>query len=395
MVTNFLVKRFIKNSDNVKDQNVRRAYGNLGGFVGIFINVILFIVKFIVGTLVGSIAISADAFNNLSDAASSVITIVGFKLAGKPADAEHPFGHGRIEYLSALIVAFLVMLVGIQFIKASFEKILNPTVITFELIPFILLFISIGFKLWLSRFNKVVGEKINSSALKASAADALGDVFTSSTVLISFLLAKFTTFPIDGYMGIVVSILILYAGFSIIKETLNPLLGEAPDPELVSEIYDRILAYPKISGIHDLIIHNYGPGRIIASLHAEIPADVDIMIIHNIIDKAEREVSRDLNIHLVIHMDPICVITDEIKETWDYVEKILREYKEIESMHDFRIIGEGENKNLIFDVVFDHSSSGNPNRVSEIIEEIKDKIRKEHSEYNCIITIDYDFMSKG
>jgi cation diffusion facilitator family transporter len=395
MIINFLVNKFIKDSDNTRDQKVRRAYGNLGGFVGIFVNVILFLIKFIVGTVVGSIAISADAFNNLSDAASSVITIIGFKMAGKPADAEHPFGHGRIEYLSALIVAFLVMLVGVQFIKASFEKILNPTVITFELIPFILLFISIGFKLWLSRFNKTIGEKINSSALKASAADAIGDVFASSTVLMSFLLAKFTTFPIDGYMGIVVALLILYAGFTIVKETLNPLLGEAPDPELVSEIYDRILSYPNISGIHDLIIHNYGPGRIIASLHAEIPADIDIMIIHNIIDKAEREVSLDLNIHLVIHMDPICIITDEIKETWDYVESILKTYKEIESMHDFRIVGDGENKNLIFDVVFDHASAGNNKRVSEIIEEIKNKIKSEHHEYNCIITIDYDFMSKG
>lgn len=395
MIINFLVKKFIKDSNNTKDQKVRRSYGNLGGFVGIFVNVILFLIKFIVGTLVGSIAISADAFNNLSDAASSVITIIGFKLAGKPADAEHPFGHGRIEYLSALIVAFLVMLVGVQFIKASFEKILNPTVITFELVPFILLFISIGFKLWLSKFNKIIGDKINSSALKASAADAIGDVFTSSTVLISFLLAKFTTLPLDGYMGIVVALLILYAGFTIIKETLSPLLGEAPDPELVSEIYDRILAYPNISGIHDLIIHNYGPGRIIASLHAEIPADVDIMTIHNIIDKAEREVSRDLNIHLVIHMDPICIITDEIKETWDYVESILKTYEEIESMHDFRIVGDGENKNLIFDIVFNHSSAGKNERVSEIIKEIKNKIKSEHNEYNCIITIDYDFMSKG
>ncbi|WP_300383779.1 cation diffusion facilitator family transporter [Clostridium sp.] len=394
MITNFLVEKFIKDSDNTRNQKVRRAYGNLGGFVGIFVNVILFFIKFIIGTLVGSIAISADAFNNLSDAASSVITIIGFKMAAKPPDAEHPFGHGRIEYLSALIVAFMVMLVGIQFIKASFEKILNPTVITFELLPFILLFISIGFKIWLSIFNKIIGKKINSSALKASSTDAIGDVFTSSTVLISFLLAKFTDFPIDGYMGVVVAILILYAGFSLVKETLNPLLGEAPDPELVNEIYDRILAYPNISGIHDLIIHNYGPGRIIASLHAEIPSDIDIMIIHNIIDKAEREVSYELNIHLVIHMDPICIITDEIKETWDYVESILRNYEEIESMHDFRIVGEGENKNLIFDVVFNHTSAGNSKRVSKIIEEIKAKIKKEHTEYNCIITIDYDFMSK-
>jgi cation diffusion facilitator family transporter len=207
----------------------------------------------------------------------------------------------------------MVMLVGVQFVKSSIERIMNPEVITFELIPFILLLISIGFKVWLSTFNRFIGNKINSSALKAAATDALGDVFTSSTVVISFLLAKFTSLPIDGYIGIFVALAILYAGFGLVRETLNPLLGEAPDPELVNELYEKVLAYPLISGVHDLIVHNYGPGRIIASLHAEIPADVDIMEIHNVIDKAEREISTDLNLHLVIHMDPICVLTDEIK----------------------------------------------------------------------------------
>ena len=392
MISNFLVKTFVKNSDNIKNPKVRNSYGTLGGIVGIIVNLILFLIKFFVGMLVGSIAISADAFNNLSDAASSIITIVGFKMANKPPDAEHPFGHGRIEYLSALIVAFMVMLVGVQFVKSSIERIFNPTTITFEFIPFILLLLSIGFKVWLSSFNKFIGNKINSSALKAAAADSLGDVFTSSTVVISFLIAKFTDFPLDGYIGVFVALAILYAGFGLVKETLNPLLGEAPEPELVNDIYDKVLSYPLISGVHDLIVHNYGPGRIIASLHAEIPADKDIMEIHNVIDKAEREVSKDLNIHLVIHMDPICVVTDEIKETWDYVEKVLKQYPEIKSMHDFRIVGEGNIKNLIFDIVLDSNEAGKKKKEEEMLSNIKKAIKKEHPQYNCIITIDYDFI---
>ncbi|MBS5937806.1 cation diffusion facilitator family transporter [Clostridium sp.] len=392
MISKFLVNTFVKNNENIKDPKVRNNYGNLGGIVGIIINFILFLIKFFVGMFVGSIAISADAFNNLSDAGSSVITIIGFKMANKPADAEHPFGHGRIEYLSALIVAFLVMLVGVQFIKSSIERIFNPTVVTFELVPFILLLISIGFKVWLSTFNKYIGNKINSSALKAAAADSLGDVFTSSTVVISFLISKFTTFPIDGYIGVFVALAILYAGFGLVKETLNPLLGEAPDPELVNDICEKVLSYPLISGVHDLIVHNYGPGRIIASLHAEIPSDIDIMEIHNTIDIAEREVSRDLNIHLVIHMDPICVITDEIKEAWDYVETVLRRYPEIKSMHDFRIVGEGDIKNLIFDIVVSPSSSKNAKKQDKMLEDIKNSIREEHPQYNCVITLDYDYM---
>ena len=392
MLSNFLVNKFIKNNEDIKNPTVRNAYGTLGGVVGIIINFLLFLIKFFVGILVGSIAISADAFNNLSDAGSSVITIIGFKMANKPADAEHPFGHGRIEYLSALLVAFLVMLVGVQFVKSSIERVLNPTAVTFDLVPFILLIISIGFKVWLSTFNKFIGDTINSSALKASATDALGDVFTSSTVIISFLLAKFTTLPLDGYIGIFVALAILYAGFGLVKKTLNPLLGEAPDPELVNALCEKVLSYPLISGVHDLIIHNYGPGRIIASLHAEVPSDKDIMEIHNVIDMAEREVSRDLNIHLVIHMDPICLITDEIRETWGYVETVLRKYPEIKSMHDFRIVGEGDSKNLIFDIVVSPSLSGRRKEEETMLKNIKDAIHKEHPQYNCVITIDYDYM---
>lgn len=392
MISNFLVKTFVKDNENTRNPKVRNSYGTLGGVIGIIINSLLFLIKFSIGTLVGSIAVSADAFNNLSDAASSIITIIGFKMANKPADAEHPFGHGRIEYLSALIVAFMVMLVGIQFIKSSIERILNSQPIVFESISFILLIVSIGFKIWLSTFNKFLGNKINSSALKAAATDALGDVFTSSTVAISFLIAKFTSFPIDGYIGILVALAILYAGFSLVKETLNPLLGEAPDPELVNNICEMVLSYENITGVHDLIVHNYGPGRVIASIHAEIPSDVDIMEIHNVIDKAEREVSKELDLHLVIHMDPICVITDEVQEAWDYVAKTLRKYPEIKSMHDFRVVGEGNIKNLIFDIVLSPSDKTSQTKIDIMVEEIKKSIKEEHPQYNCVITTDYDFV---
>ena len=394
MLVDLIINKFIKNSDDIKDPNVRNAYGTLAGAIGIIINAILFTIKFSIGLITTSIAITADAFNNLSDAASSIITIVGFKMANKPADKEHPFGHGRIEYISALIVAFMVMLVGVQFVKSSYERIVSPTPVVFEMIPFILLLISIALKFWLSRFNLKIGKTINSSALKASATDAMGDVFTSSTVVISFLLSKFISFPIDAYMGMIVAIAIIYAGFSLIKETLNPLLGEAPDPELVAEISDRVLSYDHVTGIHDLIVHNYGPGRIHASIHVEIPCDIDIMTIHNIIDTAEREISSQLNIHLVIHMDPISVDSEEIIEARKTVENILRQYPSIKSLHDFRIVGEGEIKNLIFDIVISPEYRGDDKGYSsedDLINQIKESVKVNHPYYNCVITIDYEY----
>lgn len=392
MISDFLVKSFVKDNENIKNNKVRNSYGTLAGIVGIIVNVILFAIKFSIGIISGSISITADAFNNLSDAASSVVTIVGFKMSNKPPDAEHPFGHGRIEYISALIVAFMVMLVGVQFIKSSIERILNPAPITFELIPFILLLISMGFKLWLSLFNRFIGNKINSSALKAAATDALGDVFSSGTVVIAFFLSKFTTLPIDGFIGVIISFAILYAGFNLVRETINPLLGEAPDPILVNDLEEMILSYDHISGVHDLIIHNYGPGRIIASVHAEIPADIDIMKIHNIIDDAEREVSEKLGIHLVIHMDPICMVTDEVKEAREHVESVLRKYSCVKSLHDFRVIGHGDSKNLIFDIVVSPKALKSELQKENLINEIKTSIQKVHSNYNCIITIDFDYM---
>ena len=388
MISNFLVKRFVKNSENVSDIKVRESYANLAGIVGILTNSMLFIIKLSVGLLSNSVSILADAFNNLSDAASSIITIIGFKMANKPADAEHPFGHGRIEYITAMIVSFMVMLVGLQFIKTSFERIINPSAVTFELIPFILLLISIGFKFWLSVFNKSIGNKINSSTLKATATDAMGDVFTSTTVVISFLISKFTTIPIDGYIGIVVALAIVYSGFSLIKETLSPLLGEPPDPVLVSNITDMVMSYDNITGIHDLIVHNYGPGRIMASIHAEIPSNIDIMEIHHIIDTAEREISKKLNIYLVIHMDPICVDTDEIIEARKIVEDVLHKYEEIKSFHDFRIVGEHDYKNLIFDIEVSPEHLNHQNDSAVLISKIENDIKAKSPEYRCVITVD-------
>ena len=388
MFSNFLIKRFVKNYDNVSDVKVRGSYANLAGIVGIITNLMLFIIKFSVGLFSNSISILADAFNNLSDAASSVITIIGFKMANKPADAEHPFGHGRIEYITAMIVSFMVMLVGLQFVKTSFQKIINPTPVTFELLPFILLLISIGFKFWLSKFNKSIGNKINSSTLKATATDAMGDVFTSTTVVISFLISKFTTLPIDGYIGIIVALAIVYSGFSLIKETLSPLLGEPPDPVLVSDITDMVMSYDNITGIHDLIVHNYGPGRIMASIHAEIPSNIDIMEIHHIIDTAEREISKKLNIYLVIHMDPICVDTDEIIEARNIVQDVLSKYEEVKSFHDFRVVGDHDNKNLIFDIEVCPTCLSNENNSSKLLANIEKDIKKKSPEYRCVITVD-------
>lgn len=391
MISEFLVRKFVKNYETIEDEKTRNAYIYLGSIVGIICNLILSIIKITVGVISSSVSIMADGFNNLSDMASSLITMIGIKLANMPADKEHPFGHGRMEYLSALVVAFMVMLVGAQFIKSSVDRILNPTKVSFEMIPFILLLISLILKLWLSRFNKYVGEKINSSALKAASVDALGDVFTSSCVIISFLTSKFTTIPIDGYVGVLVSLAILYAGYSLVKDTISPLLGEAPDEELVKAIKQGVLSYDNIIGVHDLIIHNYGVGKCMASIHAEIPSNIDLVTIHEIIDTAEREISQKLNIYLVIHMDPMCIHDEKINAIKGDVQKILFKYEQIKSMHDFRIT-EGKNQtNIIFDIEVNFDEVNTVEKEEELRKNLEKDIKKLNPLYNCIITIDKYF----
>lgn len=391
MLTNFLLNFATKGNTDFSDNKVRGRVGYLAGIVGIVINFILFVIKLTIGIMVSSIAVLADAFNNLSDAASSIITIIGFKLSNLPPDKEHPYGHGRIEYLSALIVAFMVMLVGFQFIKTSIDRIIHPKIVAFEWIPFIVLLVSILFKIWLSIFNKKLGDKISSSTLKATSTDALGDVFTTAVVATSLLASLFTDVPIDGYIGVLIAFAIIYAGFKLIKETISPLIGEAPSKELIDSIKDGVLSYEYITGVHDLIVHNYGPGRTMASIHAEFPADINVMAIHEVIDKAERELSKKLELHLVIHMDPICIDTEEIIRTRNEVEEIIKDNPIIKSMHDFRIVGEGSKKNLIFDIVIDVSKLNKDTTEESIQNGIINSIKKDSPQYNCIITIDREY----
>ncbi|MFI3210935.1 MAG: cation diffusion facilitator family transporter [Peptostreptococcaceae bacterium] len=388
MFSNYLIKKFINNSENIEDKNIRGKYAYLTGLIGIICNLILFIIKISIGLLTSSISIMADGFNNLSDMVSSIITIVGFKLASLPPDKEHPFGHGRLEYVSALIVAFMVMLVGMQFTKSSIDRILNPVSVKFELIPFLILLISIFIKFWLSKFNKFVGEKINSSAIKASGVDALGDVYSSSTVVLAFLISNFTSIPIDGYVGVLVSILILFAGYNLVKETISPLLGEAPDEEFVKDLNEMILSYDLIIGSHDLIVHNYGAQKTIASVHVEIPADLDLLTVHNLIDKAEREISDKLNIHLVMHMDPVCIKCEVVKEARDEINKIIKYNPLIESMHDFRMIVSNEKKSLIFDVVVNSNKFDKVSSEEELKKYLNDCMKEIDENYECVVTID-------
>ncbi|MDT8718703.1 cation transporter [Clostridium sp. 19966] len=391
MFINTLIKKFIKNFEDTKNETVRTKYGFFAGIIGIVINLILFFIKISVGILTNSIAVTADAFNNLSDSASSLITIIGFKLSNLPADEEHPFGHGRIEYLSALVVSFMVMFVGFQFVKSSFERIFHPSRVVFQLIPFLLILLSMAAKVWLSFFNKKIGFIIDSAALKASALDSLGDVIISAVVAISLIFSLFSSFPLDGYLGILVAALILYSGFTLIKETVNPLLGEAPDAELVKDIKKRVLSYENIIGVHDLIIHNYGPGKAMASIHAEVPSNINIVSIHNVIDRAEREISEKLNLILVIHMDPVNVDDKEVTNTRKQVSTILKKFESIKSIHDFRIVGEGETKNIIFDSVVNSSDITNHTGEIALKKDICTEVKKFHPNYNCVITIDRDF----
>ncbi len=388
-----LIKTFVKDSNNTKSKKVREKYGYLGGIVGIIVNIILFTIKLSVGLLVNSIAVIADGVNNLSDVGGSLVTIFGFKLSNKPADKEHPFGHGRLEYISGLIVAFLVLSVGFEFVKTSIAKIKNPTPVEFSTVAFILLFISIGFKIWLSRFYKNVGNKINSSALKASSIDSISDVISSSTVLISLFISRYTDLPIDGYIGLIVSGIIIYAGYSLIKETLNPLLGNAPDKELVEEIQRMLLSYDHIDGVHDLLVHNYGPGRTIASIHAEIPLDISVITAHEIIDRAEKEISAELGIYLLIHMDPVTTNDEEILNAKEEISQVLEEISTVISFHDFRVVGEGDYKNLIFDVVVKRSEVNTREDELKLQRLINEKLKKISPNHNAIITVDSDYSS--
>ena len=353
-MTDFLVRHLIRDYKNVQDPAVRERYGVLSGGVGIFLNLLLSLGKFLAGVLTGSIAVTADAFNNLSDAGSSVVTLVGFKLAGQKADDGHPFGHGRIEYLAGLLVSLLILMVGVELGKSSIEKIIHPEDVTFSLVTVVILICSILVKLWMSLFNRKLGKRINSAAMQATATDSLSDVVATSAVLAGTLIGHFAQVSIDGWIGVVVAIFILRAGWEAVKDTLNPLLGTAPEPELVNAIQQLVLSHEQVVGMHDLVIHDYGPGRRMCSFHAEVPEDEDIMAAHDAIDHIEREIQEKFGIETTAHMDPIATGDSEVTRLRDQVRDLVKEIDEDMSIHDFRVTRGPLHTNLIFDVVVPH-----------------------------------------
>ena len=347
----FLIRTFIKDYENTKDPIVRERYGKFAGVVGIVTNLFLCVSKITIGLIVNSIAIIADGVNNLSDTSSSAITLIGFKLAAKPEDAEHPYGHARFEYLSGLVVSMMIIVLGFKLLTTSFDKVLHPDPLQFSWISIVILVLAIAVKVWQALFNIRMGEDINSSTLKATGMDSRNDVISTSAVLLSILFGKLTSLQLDGYMGCLVALFIIYSGIQLIRETSSPLLGKAPDPDLVKEIEARICSTPGVLGIHDLVVHDYGPGRIFASVHVEVDAYGDLIQSHDMIDNIERTTNDDLKIHLVIHMDPLETqdpLTIELKTK---VSEMLTDLDGVIGFHDLRIVAGYTHSNIVFDIV--------------------------------------------
>ncbi len=391
-MTELLVKTFVKDYQNTEEAKVRTAYGVLASLVGIVCNLLLFGGKLAVGLVLHSVSVMADAFNNLSDAASSVIGFIGVKMAEKPADEEHPFGHGRIEYIAALIVSFLVIEVGFTFFKNAIAKIRTPEELSFNLISMGILLASVAVKLWLSFFNKKLGKRINSTVMQATATDALGDVVTTLATIGSILFFYFTKINIDGYVGLAVSLLVMWAGVGIAKDTLEPLIGQSVDPKLYREISEFVESYDGILGSHDLIVHNYGPTKSLASIHAEVPNNVDIETSHEIIDRIERDAAKKLGIFLVIHMDPVETADAQVAEVKAEVQEVLHQMDERLSLHDFRMVDGEKWINLIFDVVvpFSYGENDRP----KLREAIEEEVRSLDERYHCVITFDSGFVAE-
>ena len=390
-MTQFLIEHFVKDYEDVEKISVRTAYGVLASIVGIFCNVFLFAVKFTIGVIAHSVSVMADAFNNLSDAGSSIISFIGVKMAEKPADRDHPFGHGRIEYIAALVVAFLVLEVGFTFFKDAVGKIREPEAMRFQLVSIVILSLSVGVKLWLSVFNRKLGKRIDSKVLQASPADAIGDVITTSATIISVLFWRITGLNIDGFVGLGVSLVIMWAGIGIARDTLEPLIGEPVSREEYEKITKFVEQYEGIMGSHDLIVHNYGPGRSMASIHAEVPNDVDIEESHEIIDRIERDAVKNLGIFLVIHMDPVETKDAQVLAVKNQVEQILGAVDRKVTIHDFRMVDGKEQINLIFDMVvpyeYDDEKQAQLRRTVEKLLHIADP------RYQCVITVERSYIN--
>ena len=346
-----LVRLFIKNCDDVNNPAVREKYGVLAGAVGIVLNLLLSAGKLFAGLATGSISITADAFNNLSDAGSSVVTLVGFKLAGQKADDGHPFGHGRMEYLAGLLVSLMILLVGVELGRSSIGKILHPEAVDFSLVSTGILAASILVKLWMGQFNRGLGRKIGSAAMAATAADSISDAVATAAVLAGTLVNRFAHVNIDGWVGLAVAVFILRSGWGAAKDTINPLLGESPDPELVKQLQELVLSHPQVVGMHDLIIHDYGPGRRLCSFHAEVPQDADILDAHDAIDHIEREIKEKFGIETTVHMDPIATADEKVNQLRRQVADLARVVEPEMTIHDFRVVRGPTHTNVIFDAV--------------------------------------------
>lgn len=387
-MTKFLARLFIKNRTEYENPDVRHAYGVLCSTVGIALNLLLFVGKFAAGILSASIAITADAFNNLSDAGSSVITLAGFRLAKQKPDPQHPFGHGRFEYLSALFVSLLILLMGFELGKSSLEKIFNPTPVEFRWVTVIILSVSVAVKLYMALYNRAIGRKIRSEALLAVVTDSLGDAVATSVVLCAVLLAPMTDLNLDGYCGAAVAVMILIAGFRSAKQTVSPLLGQPPEPEFVQSVEKTVLSHPQISGIHDLIVNDYGPGRKIISLHAEVPADANVWDAHDMIDNVERELAMKLGCIAVIHMDPVVTEDEAAVALREAIRNEVREVHPGITIHDFRMVPGPTHTNVIFDAVLPYESSLSE---EEARERIVQTVSKYHENTNVIVEIDRSY----
>ncbi len=386
-MTQFLIRLFVKDYQNTDQPRVRTAYGKLAGMVGIVCNLILFGLKILIGTVSGSVSITADAVNNFSDASSSIISLLGFKLAEMPADKNHPYGHGRFEYLSAMMVAVLVLVIGVELFQSSVDKILHPQAVVFSVPLVIVLVFSIAVKLWMMLFNHKVGKKINSQSLLASAADSRNDVISTFAVLTASVVSEVTNLQLDGWIGLAVAVFILISGIGLVKETINPMLGSAPDEAEIKWIHDKLLTYPKILGMHDLIIHDYGPCRKFASVHLELAAEDDVFESHEIIDQIEQDFLRE-GLNLIAHYDPILTKDSEVLDIRRQVDVSVKSIDQRLSIHDLRVVCGKYRTNLVFDCVSPYEVKIEPENLKAMIGE---KVKQINPSYSCIITIDNSF----
>lgn len=391
-MVSFLARFFIKDYDNTESPCVRQAYGVLCGAVGIVLNVLLFAVKFLAGFLSNSMAVTADAFNNLSDAGSSLITLVGFKMAEQKPDPNHPFGHGRIEYLSGLLVSIAILIMAFELIRSSVSKIIHPQSVDFSLLTILILSVSIAVKLYMAYYNRKISKKINSAAIHAAATDSLSDSLATAAVLIASLVGELTGVNIDSYCGVLVGLFIFYAGFCAARDTISPLLGQPPQQEFVDQVTGIVLSYDNILGIHDMIVHDYGPGRIMLSLHAEVPANGSLLVLHDTIDNIEHQLHRELNCEAVIHMDPVITDDEQTNTLKKQVADILKEaYPEIH-FHDFRIVKGPTHTNIIFDIVVPFKYPVDDETITSYLTE---KIQELNHSFQLVLQIDRAYTSNA